>query len=296
MHARYYHAGLARFTQADTIVPEPGNPQDLNRFAYTRNNPVLYVDPSGHRAGPPLVDGICAPGTCNSAFGPKLPLWFTNRAKAYYEDPWFDPSNPKEFGRMIRAVARDARKDGLISGDTSFEWNMIGLSIELSDPYTQIYIQTQALVTAGMQGTVLSSMPMDPDAYWGISSQYWAPETAETIAGYGPFNLGDSTTVHWPSKPHGVAEHWSTIRQEVNGLVASGRYSEVYVNKSLSTGTGGQVQSGLRPDILAKTPTGDYKIIEVVSPSQTQAQLQIKMDTMIGMFGGLSVDGTVIEP
>jgi RHS repeat-associated protein len=71
MHARYYHAGLGRFTQADTIVPEPGNPQDLNRFAYTRNNPVLYIDPSGHRAGPPLVDGICAPGTCNSALAPK---------------------------------------------------------------------------------------------------------------------------------------------------------------------------------------------------------------------------------
>jgi RHS repeat-associated protein len=71
MHARYYHAGLARFISADTIVPEPGNPQDLNRFAYTRNNPVLYVDPSGHRAGPPLVDGICAPGTCNSALKAK---------------------------------------------------------------------------------------------------------------------------------------------------------------------------------------------------------------------------------
>jgi hypothetical protein len=29
-------------------VPEPGNPQALNRYAYTLNNPVKYVDPSGH--------------------------------------------------------------------------------------------------------------------------------------------------------------------------------------------------------------------------------------------------------
>jgi len=50
MHARYYHAGLGRFTQADTIVPQPGNPQDFNRYAYVRNNPVLYRDPSGHAA------------------------------------------------------------------------------------------------------------------------------------------------------------------------------------------------------------------------------------------------------
>ncbi len=34
--------------QPDTIVPEPVNPQDLNRFSYTRNNPLRYRDPSGH--------------------------------------------------------------------------------------------------------------------------------------------------------------------------------------------------------------------------------------------------------
>jgi RHS repeat-associated protein len=48
-NARWYDAALARFAQADTIVPEPGNPQALNRYAYTLNNPVKYTDPSGHR-------------------------------------------------------------------------------------------------------------------------------------------------------------------------------------------------------------------------------------------------------
>lgn len=46
--ARYYDAALGRFVQADTIVPSPGNPQALNRYAYTLNNPVKYVDPSEH--------------------------------------------------------------------------------------------------------------------------------------------------------------------------------------------------------------------------------------------------------
>jgi hypothetical protein len=29
-------------------VPSPGNPADLNRYAYARNSPLKYVDPSGH--------------------------------------------------------------------------------------------------------------------------------------------------------------------------------------------------------------------------------------------------------
>ena len=46
--ARYYHSVLGRFIRADPLVPEPGNPQDLNRFAYVRSNPLGYIDPTGH--------------------------------------------------------------------------------------------------------------------------------------------------------------------------------------------------------------------------------------------------------
>ncbi len=47
-NSRYYDATLGRFIQADTIVPEPGNPQALNRYAYVLNNPLRYTDPTGH--------------------------------------------------------------------------------------------------------------------------------------------------------------------------------------------------------------------------------------------------------
>ena len=48
LHARYYASWPGRFVSADTVVPEPGNPQALNRFAYVRNNPIRRIDPSGH--------------------------------------------------------------------------------------------------------------------------------------------------------------------------------------------------------------------------------------------------------
>jgi len=44
--ARYYDPALMRFVQADTLVPEPGNPQSLNRYAYVLNNPLKYTDPT----------------------------------------------------------------------------------------------------------------------------------------------------------------------------------------------------------------------------------------------------------
>ncbi len=46
--ARYYHPVLGRFIRADPLVPAPGNPQSLNRYAYVTNNPLRYRDPSGH--------------------------------------------------------------------------------------------------------------------------------------------------------------------------------------------------------------------------------------------------------
>ncbi len=46
--ARYYDPDLRRFLQPDTIVPEPGNPQSLNRYSYALGNPLKYTDPTGH--------------------------------------------------------------------------------------------------------------------------------------------------------------------------------------------------------------------------------------------------------
>jgi RHS repeat-associated protein len=47
-NARWYDSQLGRFVQADTIIPEQTQGvQAWDRYAYTNNNPVKYVDPSG---------------------------------------------------------------------------------------------------------------------------------------------------------------------------------------------------------------------------------------------------------
>ncbi|MBU1749719.1 MAG: RHS repeat-associated core domain-containing protein [Chloroflexi bacterium] len=50
MGDRWYNAELGRWISPDPIIPEPGNPQALNRYSYVYNNPVRYTDPTGHYA------------------------------------------------------------------------------------------------------------------------------------------------------------------------------------------------------------------------------------------------------
>jgi hypothetical protein len=47
-NARWYDPVLAHFTSADTLIPQPGNSGDWNRYAYVLYNPANFNDPSGH--------------------------------------------------------------------------------------------------------------------------------------------------------------------------------------------------------------------------------------------------------
>jgi RHS repeat-associated protein len=46
--ARWYDPLIGRFLSADSIVPNPGDSQALNRYMYVAGNPLRFVDPSGH--------------------------------------------------------------------------------------------------------------------------------------------------------------------------------------------------------------------------------------------------------
>lgn len=46
--ARYYNPEIGRFIQADTAIQDKHDLQSYNRYAYVRNNPLKYTDPTGH--------------------------------------------------------------------------------------------------------------------------------------------------------------------------------------------------------------------------------------------------------
>jgi RHS repeat-associated protein len=63
-NARYYDPELGHFISPDTLVPDPTNLLDYNRYMYTRGNPMKYTDPTGHICVPFLnVGNTCEGGT-----------------------------------------------------------------------------------------------------------------------------------------------------------------------------------------------------------------------------------------
>jgi RHS repeat-associated protein len=49
MTARDYNPVLGRMLSPDSIIPNPADPQTLNRYTYVHNDPVNYTDPTGHQ-------------------------------------------------------------------------------------------------------------------------------------------------------------------------------------------------------------------------------------------------------
>jgi RHS repeat-associated protein len=67
--ARFYSPYINRFLQPDSIIPNPANPQSLNRFGYVLNNPIRFNDPTGHVCSDPEDPTP----SCESSGGEKKP-------------------------------------------------------------------------------------------------------------------------------------------------------------------------------------------------------------------------------
>lgn len=110
MNGRIYDPVIARFFSPDPYVQAPQNPQNLNRYSYCLNNPLVYTDPSGEIFGAIFT----AYWDLGTTIFTKGGLEFWNSDKDYFQDAWrdFDPS--AEWSKTNKAMRIDR---GLIKTD-----------------------------------------------------------------------------------------------------------------------------------------------------------------------------------
>jgi RHS repeat-associated protein len=56
LRARWYDPSVGRFISQDTFEGDAKNPLSLNLYTYVENNPLKYIDPTGHAPNNPLPE------------------------------------------------------------------------------------------------------------------------------------------------------------------------------------------------------------------------------------------------
>jgi RHS repeat-associated protein len=106
LRSRYYNVYLNQFIQPDTIVPDPRTPADWNRYAYTRNNPINFTDPSGQICMDPWApSGVHFDPNrgCDYPEGSTGAFWWRRDPlgpdTAIIDMPWVDEQSPELWNR-----------------------------------------------------------------------------------------------------------------------------------------------------------------------------------------------------
>jgi hypothetical protein len=284
MGVRWYNPKTGRWVSADTVVPDPANPQSLNRFAYVLNSPAVWRDPSGY--GPVYFDPGNAAGDYRYGkhrledYGVTEYDTGEGLAHAFFEgyNPFLDPGYLSAEIRMNHPVFADYYHVALA--------NDLWLPLAEQDRWNW----TKYWATVSGRTPHIGALASDPVLLTTVGMSI----LGTVRAGEG----GSTTQLIWSGKAHNLTEgHWAAIEQKASGMLASGEYERIYVNRAISTATGRQIRDLRRPDLVGLKPDGSYHIVEVVSlRSQTEAMMLAKCQNMTAAFGGLTVTYEVIRP
>jgi len=158
LRARYYDPSMGRFINKDTYEGDISNPLTLNLYAYVHNNPLIYVDPTGHWCT--SADGKWShPGGCND--GVKGQEVFGDVGTSKY----IPDSISVNYGRTIfeNGVAKEKwYPDNAIH----FDWDKSGIT----DAFIGCAYDSQC---SGFVGGAITSAPVAYNVVKSSTSKAW---------------------------------------------------------------------------------------------------------------------------
>ena len=139
LNARYYNPEDARFITQDTYRGEINEPSSLHLYAYCANNPINYIDPSGHS----YIEGKKYLSKCYSKWIGAIP--YDPPVKIYVQFKFtVTKKNKKDQFKKI------TDKKSWISGlyfPVSFSWKQKNISHEFNSNKTTAYIKVVGVMT-----------------------------------------------------------------------------------------------------------------------------------------------------
>jgi hypothetical protein len=208
-----YTPNLGRFIQADTLVAEPGNPLDWDRYAYVYNNPLIYTDPSGHKLDPfgddfggrnvVQLGGVYlkgGPGTPYNGFAVEAEEEYTDHSGGGYSLPafesislanlflvWLRDNTPARewLGNSLPGVFGTPEVYGQVFyDDTKLEGiRVTGVSIT-NDTYEDIMIRdVQIEIYSQVGNSMLRDQSIYPYQHTSLSSQNYGIAEGKSWSG-----------------------------------------------------------------------------------------------------------------
>jgi RHS repeat-associated protein len=204
MGSRFYDALSFRFLSPDTMVPDPRNPQALNRYSYVNNNPMRYTDPTGH------MEVIPGSEDANAAFGAfDVTGYGFNSTPSEFESPAGSSSTGIGSGgdtasvEVSPAVEQQAYAAQIVTDPSAF--------VDYSGVSTEAQVAEIANAN-GWQQSALETRPVNSGPYAGETYQqtiYSSPDGLQQVrvhTGMPGYADTESTQMRWTyAVPSGTA-------------------------------------------------------------------------------------------
>jgi len=178
-NARWMDPWLGRFAQADSIIPEPGAAVAWDRYSYTSNNPLNYLDPDGHFAIPAMLIGAGIGAIVGGAISGAT-YAITNQGENF---EWGEFAVAAGGGAIAGALVGSGI--GLVTGAVSAATAAVGATmVTTAEAVAAVSATSTSLISAGASAGIsgLSYMTQTPGNF--EASPYLIGSAVSGVVGY----------------------------------------------------------------------------------------------------------------